>query len=399
VTDPRFGAEQMAQSRGPLLLLGLLLFEGLSAAFRLTPSTVPQGCQVRPRTALPPAALLRPPTLRSGALGASSGDEEGLQDEGELDSRFRTLSIHGLSVGPEGFVALLLDGVSRRILPVRVDRTADIAESAEALTLLQLFQGIDMAGPLLPPDILAVRYAECVDLDFEVNDERYSYRSASDWLRARCGLPSIELIQVVVAGRSDGSQQAVQAGGEDTERYWNLQLQFQLYCSRTSGVISSVVLDDVSPFEAMALALRYRSSARFSAESHLFTPESGLTFPENDVPVHFPLWKSADDAMVQSQRVTSRLLDAYETHRLDAALRVAQKLGDTGAEERIRQELLKYNDNAARSEDIPMIDKGQIFREAKSTPTADSHQTLRDFLLGRTSKEMLRRLSDEACAD
>lgn len=63
-------------------------------------------------------------------------------------------SIHGLSVSEKGFVALLADPPRSRLLPLLVADDRARASSTEALTLLQLLQGIDLGGPGFPPEQL-----------------------------------------------------------------------------------------------------------------------------------------------------------------------------------------------------------------------------------------------------
>ena len=59
----------------------------------------------------------------------------------------------GPSVSDAGFVSLLLDEKGSALLPpCGVDTEAAVVK---ALTLLQLLQDIDMAGPLLPPEMLS----------------------------------------------------------------------------------------------------------------------------------------------------------------------------------------------------------------------------------------------------
>ena len=69
-------------------------------------------------------------------------------------------TLHGLSVSPSGFVALLADYERERWLPLGInEEDTETASSPEALTLLQLLQGIDLAGAVLPPELLQRRVA------------------------------------------------------------------------------------------------------------------------------------------------------------------------------------------------------------------------------------------------
>ena len=68
--------------------------------------------------------------------------------------------IHGFSISSIGFVALLADRPRARWLPLRVAEDSESAATPEALTLLQLLQGIDLGGAILPPELLQDRTGE-----------------------------------------------------------------------------------------------------------------------------------------------------------------------------------------------------------------------------------------------
>ena len=90
---------------------------------------------------LPRALIRAPPRISPISLCAATG--------------VQTLQLHGISVSPCGLVALLRSEDSNSLLPLTV--TAEDTERAttpEALTLLQLMQGIDLAGVTLRPELL-----------------------------------------------------------------------------------------------------------------------------------------------------------------------------------------------------------------------------------------------------
>ena len=75
--------------------------------------------------------------------------------------------IAGASVSPDGFVVMLSYVASGRffeqdkMIPVVISpEDTEVVKSPEALTFLQLLQGIDMATPILPPDALEKEYGE-----------------------------------------------------------------------------------------------------------------------------------------------------------------------------------------------------------------------------------------------
>jgi len=125
---------------------------------------------LRLATCLALATALRPsPARRSGAAPRRASDsssldflEDNLGDASSAaEERARPLMapFGGVSVSPEGFVAILAspkDDSPQRALPVLVHRAdVDGVVSPFALGLLQLIQGIDVAtAAVLPPDAL-----------------------------------------------------------------------------------------------------------------------------------------------------------------------------------------------------------------------------------------------------
>ena len=247
--------------------------------------------------------------------------------------------VHGLSVSETGFVALLRDAKSGSCLALPVDNEQGTASTPEALTLLQLFQGIDLMGWRLPPDILTVRYAEHTDIELKYSGKVTSYTAASDWLRARCSeqLPCVELLRVTVRAGPDGS-------GEGTA--------VELLCARTtSDSLATVEVRCPNIFEGVALSLRYKVSIAVDASL-----ADGI-FHEDEIPKRLPLWRSVADAAAQEARITSTFKKTVESTKLDAALKVARERGDVESEKKIRAAMRKL-DHAAAAE-IPTSDGGE----------------------------------------
>ena len=63
-------------------------------------------------------------------------------------------SVHGFSTSGHGFVALLADQPRDRYVPLVVAEDSERVSSPQALTLLQLLQGIDLGGVTFPPEQL-----------------------------------------------------------------------------------------------------------------------------------------------------------------------------------------------------------------------------------------------------
>lgn len=100
------------------------------------------------------------------------------------------------------------------------------------------------------------------------------------------------------------------------------------------------VVGSVSPFEAMALALRYRAKCEVLAERDTWAARA---FPYGELGARYPLWQSEADALAQKARVTKSIAKSIESHKLEGALRVARERGDKGAEEKIRAALRQFD--------------------------------------------------------
>jgi hypothetical protein len=128
----------------------------------------------------------------------------------------KQVHLHGISVSPTGLVALLAH--HKHLFPLHInDRDVDVVNTPEGLTLLQLLQNIDLAGPLLRPELLSRRFAETAAAD------------------RRPTAADVELERVVLT--LDGA---------------NL-----LQIASTDGSSAGAVEVPVSAFEALALSLRH----------------------------------------------------------------------------------------------------------------------------------------------
>lgn len=92
-----------------------------------------------------------------------------LASTGACAARMLVSPIAGASVSVDGFVVLLEYKVlgtyfeEDKYIPVVVScADTEVVKSPEALTILQLMQGIDMATPLLPPDALQKAYGDMI---------------------------------------------------------------------------------------------------------------------------------------------------------------------------------------------------------------------------------------------
>ena len=209
-------------------------------------------------------------------------------------------ALYGLSVSEHGFVALLHN--EDLVLPIPINEDMDIERvvSPEALTLLQLMQGIDMATPILPPERLSERVAAA-------------------------GEPAATALTLA----------AVAVGPAGT---------FGLRVMVGSDTLEVAAL---SAFEAVALALRYRS--HFEVAGSMFAEDG---FPIGEVRSRFPACYTTEDAFAQRASVSSELARAAEPlapppqsingpspDLLRKALLIARQKGDFAAEVKILQML------------------------------------------------------------
>ena len=167
-------------------------------------------------------------------------------------------NIHGFSVSESGFVALLSDSASARFMPLQVADDRQAVQSAEALTLLQMLQGIDLGGATLPPELL-------------------QQRAASD--------SELRSVRVLTSDR------------------------FELCLADNSAV----PID--SPFEAIALHLRYAVAA-LEVDGSLF---DGAAIESAAVAQAFPCCYTREDAAMQRSDITRRIAGLGERPAAAAA--------------------------------------------------------------------------------
>lgn len=246
----------------------------------------------------------------------------------------RRVSIAGVSVSPGGFWAFL-QVPTVGYWPVQI--TADpqdsfSATSPEALTILQLLSGVDMAGAILPPDILAklvVLHAEAnPDLlqastildEIDLPDGIEAYSDSNDWQRSRIRLPTVTLdeltlepLKLDVTVKGIGPLSFTPSPDAMEEVCWT-------YDPRVS-----------TTFVSLALALRYKAPIIVDQ-----VPDKGIL---SSIQESFPLYRAVERLQQQSQRVTHNIERGFEIHQLTGALRIAMERGDGEAERKIREKL------------------------------------------------------------
>lgn len=287
----------------------------------------------------------------SSARTSASSSQLFYLNEG-AEPMLRRASIEGVSLAPQGFWAMLRvaqDGY----LPWQVTddpQDAHAATSAESLTLIQLLSGVDMAGAILPPDVLArLVVMECENIanneeeggfDEIAEDILYfvqeslpnatlPYSQAHEWVQSRAKLPMASLDEVMVNTQENS---------------------FSLTCSiRDFGTLTfsptnemlEKVLYQFSPetslaFTSLALALRYKAPV-----SVLQMPQEGISL--DALQQKFPMYATTSSLQKKSNQVQENIVRGFEINKLQGALRIAMERGDHQAAMKIRAALDEYD--------------------------------------------------------
>ena len=173
------------------------------------------------------------------------------------------VELQGFSISASGFVALLVDRPRSRVLPLAVS-VGDVerVQTPEALTLLQLLQGIDLGGAgLMPPEFLQDIAAAAAG-------------QGSDGAAAR-------LSRVCIRGVDE----------------IDLCLALSPAASRDEEVAASA-----SSFEALALAMRYDAPIEISAGLL-----DAAAIAESSLGTAYPRCFTRQDAAEQRASITRKL--------------------------------------------------------------------------------------------
>ena len=272
-------------------------------------------------------------------FGAASSDADS-------DTSLRRSSIAGASVSDSGFW-IILGLPEDQYWPVQVtenDEDTLAATSIESLTLLQLICGVDMAGPILPPERLSQLAILCAEQqenksdtvlqslyqELKLPDDSVPYSELNQWQQSRVRLPQVTLDGVVMNIHGMNTQE------------WMLQCASPSvdgsldFCPRICETDSDNAISVA--FTSLALALRYQAPITTTVQD---TFSSLYTL--GDVQDKFPLYKSVNQLKKPANRVQSNLQRGFEIHKLTGALKVAMKMGDFKAADRIREQLDKFD--------------------------------------------------------
>jgi hypothetical protein len=336
-----------------------------------------------------------------------------------LKPRIYRAAFAGVAVSPTGFWVMLRVGTDQ-YWPVQVTVTKSTTStttatagdtgdpdrpavtSPEALTLLQLLAGVDMAGAILPPELLSRILIGVCDDDHD-NDDYHgtddqtdkdkdnakrivrdlvrrssnwpdqapvntAYLELPDWWQNSIRLPVCTLDEIQYIYR-DTSTSITSTGCGGT---WEYQCQVQDVGPQTviptchvlqkvawsdPATVTAATADDdetehvpcgeQAAFFALALALRYQAPIRLSLSAAV---SDSLFLSHDQVIEQFPLYRSRDKLQETSATVTKNIERGFEIHKLQRALQIAIAKQDVTAAAKIRVRL----DEMDSLQDLPV---------------------------------------------
>lgn len=271
--------------------------------------------------------------------------------------------ISGVSISPKGFHVMLRDLTQPSYVGIQVtQQDTQAATTPHALTLLQLLASVDMAGAVLPPELLSQLVVVLSDEDSSLvqsvessiakllsslgtsNGDSLAYLDQSPWLQSKVRLPTTTLEDVTVVSDSrfllscavEGHGRYSIALNDDDghECFWK-ELLYE------PSTVSAA-------FVALALALRYNTPISVSTED-----DHALTFiDEATLRSQFPNYQSADEVLEPADRSADHIARGFEINTLQAALRMAMDRNDALAATKIRAELDRLDSESMK--DLPV---------------------------------------------
>jgi hypothetical protein len=283
-------------------------------------------------------------------------------------------TVSGVSVSPIGFHIVLMmkqeDTYVYLPLPVtRSEKDATTASTPQALTLLQLLAGVDMAGAVLPPELLSQLVVVVSELCSNRNKEdadpladfvtasvqktvsttagatntmlegRALYMDQNPWIKSKIRLPTTTLEDVIVISSEHFVLNCVMEG------YGRHSILLNDHETAVKNIWKELLYDSdnaSAAFTALALALRYkapicmRQSSCSSDDTSLVTM---MVETSNTLLEKFPKYKSASQVLEPADRSAEQITRGFEIHTLQAALRLAMMKHDAAAATKIRAEL------------------------------------------------------------
>jgi hypothetical protein len=273
----------------------------------------------------------------------------------DTPTSLQRVSIQGVTISPDGFQVLLQTQSGYfPILATNDPQDAFASSSPEALTLIQLLSGVDMAGAILPPDILArivVEHAEATPLccpklvdivQASLPDNVESYTTATPWMQNKVSLPTVTLDQLNLIVTPDSLQFRLECVISE--------FQQTLIFSPSKDIIEHVCYQyeeaTSEAFVCLALALRYKAP--------IVLQQVGSTtefLDQQKLQQVFPQMTTVANLQQRSTRVTQNIERGFEYHKWTGALRIALEKGDTKAAAGIQAKL----DEMDSLKDLPTL--------------------------------------------
>lgn len=296
----------------------------------------------------------------------------------------------GVSVSPKGFHVILrpaelagnadtdddndVEQEHPSYLPLAVTppdafQDSQSATSVESLTLLQLLNGVDLAGPILPPDILGrmvvfhcyltrdddsvspaalrTKVLAAVQKNLPMNT---TFITAHPWFRNKVPLPLAKLERLRFSQSLDNTTEPVISVTLEcnlVEEMGVVQLPMTTtlleQITGDLGLLASSA-SMAAAFLGIALALRYKAPMTMMGESTMLLTKEQLV-------ERFPLYRTKEKLQASSDRVTQSIERGFKVHLLTRALEMARKRGDVLAAAKIRSKLDDYD----RLDELPTI--------------------------------------------
>eukprot|EP00533_Pseudo-nitzschia_delicatissima_P005798 CAMPEP_0116078902 /NCGR_PEP_ID=MMETSP0327-20121206/856_1 /TAXON_ID=44447 /ORGANISM="Pseudo-nitzschia delicatissima, Strain B596" /LENGTH=417 /DNA_ID=CAMNT_0003569491 /DNA_START=55 /DNA_END=1309 /DNA_ORIENTATION=- len=283
----------------------------------------------------------------------------------------------------------------KSVLPLKMTNDpADTfaATSPESLTLCQLLSGVDMAGAILPPELLG-RIVSChiedkldslYDDDDDDDDEQetpsvftpvlspiemkiweyfqnqeammreqqlFSSEPKKDSFKAQ--MPQVTLDQLTLVPLVSDSEASWQCKLECALPEWKENIVVDVKADLLASLAYNYDPEASPLFTCVALALRYKAPIVLKDikqdDDDDKTQQVWSTF--DDLDRDFPQRTTLENLQQQSNRVTQNIEQGFEIHKLTGALQIAMRLGDLKAAEKIRAKLDEYDS----MEDLPTV--------------------------------------------
>ena len=282
--------------------------------------------------------------------------------------------IHGMSVSDDGFCVflrgLICDRVFRLLVtpsdPMSDGLDRDRVETSEAVTLLQLLQGIDVESHL-SGDALFSRMVDDMNSDYNRKQQLSLRRVIIDiaespkfFLGKLCATTTDFLDPIYDNGSNDGLVEYQADGNDKSEDFIEGESS---YCDK--------IVETKNAFELIGLALRH--NAIIEIRSDYFQNEK-LSYRVEELSKYFPKLIEADSSMYR--RETSDF-NKFEMERLQRQLFEAIRQGNSNKINEIKRQLEFYSTIEGRSVyiDPPQDDEK---KDSSSSLSSDSSQSVPD---------------------